>query len=236
MWHGESHLIRHKTAPVAFNLAFDTRNAQGEERSFTAKQARAFDVYNPHTLEVAPGDRLLFTANRSQAGFRATNGELVTVQGFDDQGRIRLEDGRALPANYRQFTYGYAVTAHRSQGITVDAVVISADAMSQELFYVAASRGRQAITVVTSDRELLRRSVARSGQRQSASELARKADAPQPAGYRGGEPRGLSAARQIARVAWSEDTADSTRRGQAIDSLLQQSTQNTKGQSYAYPS
>src|SRR5215831_12876576 len=25
MWHGESHLIRHKTAPVAFNLAFDMK-------------------------------------------------------------------------------------------------------------------------------------------------------------------------------------------------------------------
>jgi hypothetical protein len=50
--------------------------------------------------------------------------------------------------------------------------------MRRELFYVAASRGRESITVVTSDKELLRESVARSFARQSASELSRKAQEP----------------------------------------------------------
>src|SRR5215472_360101 len=193
------------------------RNEHGEERSFTAKQARAFGVYERKEIEVAVWDRLLLTANRRETGFHATNGELVTVEGFDGQGRIRLEDGRVLPAHYRQVTYGYAVTAHRSQGKTLDAVVISADAMSQELFYVAASRGRDAITVVTSDKELLRRSITRSGQRQSASELARKTENPRPAGYRGGEPRGLDAARQMAPNTWTEDTTSPLGQGQGME-------------------
>jgi ATP-dependent exoDNAse (exonuclease V) alpha subunit len=90
-----------------------------------------------------------------RCGFRATNGELVKVRDVDG-GRIHLEDGRTLPANYHEFDHGYAVTAHRSQGKTVDAVILSADAMKQELFYVGASRGRQEIVVVTSDREQLR--------------------------------------------------------------------------------
>ena len=46
--------------------------------------------------------------------------------------------------------------------------------MQKELFYVAASRGRRSVQVITSDKELLRESVARSTARQSASELARK--------------------------------------------------------------
>jgi len=54
-------------------------------------------------------------------------------------------DGRTLPANYHQFDHGYAITAHRSQGKTVDGVILSADAMKQELFYVGASRGRSEI-------------------------------------------------------------------------------------------
>ena len=91
-----------------------------------------------------------------------------------DGGAIRLEDGRTLPANYHEYTHGYAVTAHRSQGKTVDTVIISADAMKKELFYVAASRGRSEIAVVTSDREQLRESVGVSTMRQSAIELARK--------------------------------------------------------------
>ncbi|MGA7795850.1 MAG: ATP-binding domain-containing protein, partial [Candidatus Acidiferrales bacterium] len=106
------------------------------------------------------------------------NGELVTVSRIGEQGRIHLQDGRTLPENYKQFTHGYAVTAHRSQGKSVNAVVISADGMRKELFYVAASRGRESITVVTSDRDLLRESVAHSVARQSASELSRKAQQP----------------------------------------------------------
>jgi len=132
------------------------RNAHGEEREFTAKQAKCFEVYERRTIEVAPNDKLLLMANRREPGFRATNGELVTVSRIDEQGRIHLQDGRALPENYKQFTHGYAVTAHRSQGKSVDAVVISADGMRKELFYVAASRGRESITVVTSDKDLLR--------------------------------------------------------------------------------
>ena len=126
-------------------------------------------------IEIAPNDKLLLMANRREPGFRATNGELVTVSRIDEQGRIHLQDGRTLPENYKQFTHGYAVTAHRSQGKSVDAVVISADGMRKELFYVAASRGRESITVVTSDKELLRQTIACSDIRESASDLARKA-------------------------------------------------------------
>ena len=154
------------------------RNANGEERHFNAKQSKSFDVYERRAIEVAPNDRLLLTANLREPGFRANNGEFVTVSRIDDQGRIHLQDGRTLPENYKQFTHGYAVTAHRSQGKSVDAVVISADAMRKELFYVAASRGRESITIVTGNKELLRESVARSSARQSASDLARKGHAP----------------------------------------------------------
>ena len=80
-----------------------------------------------------------------------------------------------LPPDYKQFSHGYAVTAHRSQGQSVDSVVISGDRMHKELFYVAASRGRESIGVVTSDKELLRETIAQSDSRQSASELAMRA-------------------------------------------------------------
>jgi len=52
-------------------------------------------------------------------------------------------------------------------------VIISGDGMTKELFYVAASRGRQSVTVITNDKERLRETVARSMTRTSASELMR---------------------------------------------------------------
>ena len=97
-----------------------------------------------------------------------------------------------MPADYKNFTHGYAVTAHRSQGKTVDSVILSGDGMQKELFYVAASRGRHNVTVITSDKERLQQTVGRSMARKSASELAR--------GQRMSH-RGMSMARDMVRRA-----------------------------------
>ncbi len=167
------------------------------ERLLTRKQVQSFEVFERKNIEVAVGDQLLLTANRRQSGFRATNGEIVTVNHVDEGGRVCLKDGRVVPRDYTQMTHGYAVTAHRSQGKTVDEVIVSADGMSRELFYVAASRGRDRISVITSDAEALRCSVGRSGARQSATELARKALGQVDRGIR----RGFDAACQLVRRA-----------------------------------
>jgi hypothetical protein len=44
--------------------------------------------------------------NRKEPGFRATNVELTTVRSVE-RGIINLDDGRSVPANYREFTRGY---------------------------------------------------------------------------------------------------------------------------------
>ena len=149
------------------------RNERGQDVSLTTKQAWAYSVHERQPMEVAAGDRLLLTGNRRSPEFQATNGELVTVRNVEGR-KIHLEDGRNIPDNYHEFAHGYAVTAHRSQGKTVDMVIVSADAMKQELFYVAASRGREEIAIVTSDREQLRESLGISISRPSATELARE--------------------------------------------------------------
>jgi hypothetical protein len=166
------------------------RTAAGIERTLTGKQAKSFEVVEARPIDVAKGDRLLLMANRREDGLRTTNGELVTVAAVDSTGQIQLEDGRSLPSDYRSFTHGYAVTAHRSQGKTVDSVIISADGMRKELFYVAASRGRESITVVTSDKERLTQMVAQTAARKSASELVR-----------GSPCRGMAMARELIRTA-----------------------------------
>jgi ATP-dependent exoDNAse (exonuclease V) alpha subunit len=159
------------------------------------KQAGSFDVLEARPIEVSPGDRLLLTANRRETEWRITNGELVTMSAVDAAGRIQLDDGRSLPTNYRSFAHGYAVTAHRSQGKTVDSVIISGDGMQRESFYVAAFRGRQSVTVITSDKGRLRETVARSMARTSASELLRGRGTV----LRRGAHRGLAMVRELVR-------------------------------------
>jgi conjugative relaxase-like TrwC/TraI family protein len=173
------------------------RSADGKELTIAKRHAGSFDVLEAKPIEVSPGDRLLLTANRRDAGLRITNGELVTVSCVNAGGNIRLEDGRTLPSNYRGFAHGYAVTAHRSQGKTVDSVILSGDGMQKELFYVAVSRGRHSVTVVTSDKERLQQTVGRSMARTSATELLRG----KGACLRRGTPRGMELAREMVRRA-----------------------------------
>jgi ATP-dependent exoDNAse (exonuclease V) alpha subunit len=63
-----------------------------------------------HGIEKHEALTILMMANRKEPGFRATNGELTTVRSVE-RGIINLDDGRSVPANYREFTHGYAVTA-----------------------------------------------------------------------------------------------------------------------------
>jgi ATP-dependent exoDNAse (exonuclease V) alpha subunit len=159
--------------------ALTARRANGQAVHITSKRTKAFAVFEPQEIEVSAGDKLLLQANWRDKKFRATNGELVTVAAVTPES-IRLEDGRELPANYRQFTHGYAVTAHRSQGKTVDFEIIAAERMAQDLFYVSATRAREGLTVITSDSAGLQESIGISGDRQSASELARHANVSSP--------------------------------------------------------
>ncbi|MDQ2844218.1 MAG: hypothetical protein M3Y72_24895 [Acidobacteriota bacterium] len=174
VFHRASHGIEMHEALTVTNVSgssIHTMNERGEEKSVSPTQARSFSVHERTEIEVAAGEKLLMMGNRKEPGFRATNGELTTVRSVE-RGIINLEDGRSVPTNYREFTHGYAVTAHRSQGKTVDHVIVSADVMKQELFYVAASRGCEGISIVTSDVERLGESLGASMARPSAIELA----------------------------------------------------------------
>ena len=135
--------------------------------------AASFDVGETRKLKVAVGDRLLLQANAARKQF--INGELVKVQAIQGDA-IQLTDGRVIPARYRTFTHGYAVTSHAAQGKTVDEVLVvaasrSLAAVSQEQFYVSISRGRDRCQVFTDDAELLRSHVTRSSTRLAAVEV-----------------------------------------------------------------
>jgi hypothetical protein len=85
----------------------------------------------------------------------------------------------------------------------VDRAVIAGETMSRELFYVAASRGREHVTVITTDKARNEESVGRSGARLSASELVRtmhgrSAEGLRPDASRGFD-RGIRAVVEVAR-------------------------------------
>jgi ATP-dependent exoDNAse (exonuclease V) alpha subunit len=139
-----------------------------------AAVATCGDVGEHRKLKVAAGDKLLLQANAMAGNKRFINGELVEVRAFQGDD-VLLADGRVIPANYRTFTHGYAVTSHAAQGKTADVVLVVASsrslpAVNQEQFYVSISRGRERCQVFTDDSDLLRSHVSRSSARLAAIE------------------------------------------------------------------
>ncbi len=140
-------------------------------------QLDAINVCKPQRLALSRGDRLQLKANSVAAdGTKLANGELVTVSRIKAGGEIVLADGRTLPAGYRQFVRGYAVTSYGSQGKTVDHVLFADSAIraatNAQQWYVSISRGRKSVRIFTPDRVALRTNVARSGDRPLALDLA----------------------------------------------------------------
>jgi Ti-type conjugative transfer relaxase TraA len=105
------------------------------------------------SLRLAEGDRLMFTRNEYNLGVK--NGTLSTLEKLDGHHlHVKLDDGRQLAVNthdYGHFDYGYALTVHKSQGVTVDrAYMMATKSMNAELAYVGMTRHKEALQVVYS--------------------------------------------------------------------------------------
>lgn len=112
----------------------------------------AINVCRPVTLPLCNGDRLQLKANgQTTGGAMLAKGEIVTVAKIKRSAGITLTDGRTLPASYRQFVRGFAVTSYGSQGKTVDHMLMadsaSRAATNAQRWYVSISRGRRSVLI-----------------------------------------------------------------------------------------
>jgi len=139
--------------------------------------------------DYAPGDRVVFLRNDNTglevanlAPARAVgvkNGTLGTVEAAAP-GRlaVRLDDGRRVgfdPSQYDALAHGYAVTIHKSQGVTVDRAYLLPDTMmNRNAAYVALTRHRHEVHLFA-DRETFgsREALDRTLSRASVKDLAR---------------------------------------------------------------
>ena len=112
-----------------------------------------FSVAKAHSLEISPGDKLLVRANDRPA--KLINGQTLNVTAIKD-GIVHTSEGRRIDTGkYRQLSYGFAVTSHRSQSKTTDHVVVAAAQLNAKAAYVACSRGRLSCSVHTPDKVAL---------------------------------------------------------------------------------
>jgi ATP-dependent exoDNAse (exonuclease V) alpha subunit len=154
----------------------------GEGVSPPVELANRFELYHSTQLALALGDRVRITAGgKTMDGkHRLNNGSLLTIEGFTKRGDIIVDHGWVIDRDFGHLTYGYCITSHASQGVTVDKVFIG---MSSESFgatneltgYVAITRGKEQAQIFTDDREELLKAVSRPDDPLSATELAKEA-------------------------------------------------------------
>lgn len=100
-------------------------------------------------IYVSIGERLIFLENNEQVGIK--NGHRGTVTKIERNCITVKLDGKENETHidtskYNKFTYGYACTVHRSQGVTVDkSFVFAAGNWVRNLTYVAMSRHRKSV-------------------------------------------------------------------------------------------
>ena len=141
--------------------------------------AKDCDVLRKKEVDVAAGDKIMFKVIRRMEKIngslrKCVNGEMATVETVNKKtGDIFLEDGRILRAGFEDFCLAYASTAHKSQGETVDTVLVAGDGLNKELFYVAATRARYCVKIFTKNIVDLAHQISISGARKSATAFAR---------------------------------------------------------------
>jgi ATP-dependent exoDNAse (exonuclease V) alpha subunit len=104
-------------------------------------------------INVAVGERLLFTRNDSRVGVR--NGDFATVLSLSEDTKtlhVQLDGGSAIAVNlaqYQHFVYGYAATVHKLQGHTTKDcnVLVDGDGWDRHKFLVAATRHKESLNI-----------------------------------------------------------------------------------------
>ena len=184
---GKDRHIEHYTITgrVAGGNTLQLRADDGRERTLDPARETPRGVYTQREMLIAAGDRIAYREAQGSArdpGGRVPNGAAGTVVSLSDDrraARVRLDDGRQVSLDLshpQSIDYGWCRTVHASQGATVDRVIVAGEAsrvMTAMLAYVACTRERLSLRIITDSIAKLSKAWARQAERQLAHEATR---------------------------------------------------------------
>ena len=159
---------------IIHNKGILCKDNSGNEQLILRKNLSQYDVFERQSLQIGIGDRIMLKSGSKNPSGEFSNGEIITVKGFDKSGRIISSDGRILTTS--KFSYGYASTSHKSQGTTCHSVIIGFDRHSvryadRKIAYVAGTRGTEEIKIFCENKLELWEIEKRKGDRKSVTEM-----------------------------------------------------------------
>ena len=166
------------------------RVPDGTEKAWNPACEKPAGVYAPRDIMLAAGDRIIFRENQGRGDEKIVNGQIATIarveRGPDGGTAItaRFDDGRELkldPRKNHRIDYGWCRTVHSAQGATVDHVIIAGEASrvaTAETAYVACSRERESLRIVTDNPARLQKSWEIWSAKRHALAVARETSTP----------------------------------------------------------
>ncbi len=118
-------------------------------------------------IELREGDQIMMKANDKKS--KLFNSEILTFSKLLKSGAVSTQEGKTIPAGMLNFTHGYVVTSHKSQGQTREAGS-AIGGFDAKALYVSSTRSKRSMKIYTTSKANLFRSANASGSRESAIE------------------------------------------------------------------
>ena len=137
-------------------------------------------AYESRKMELAAGDQVMFRENDKNRN--VMNGQQAKIVGVDRETGNIIAETRAgeqitlNPARAESLDYSYARTVHSSQGATVERAIVVGEAgrvATAEAAYVACSREKTGLQIITDDAEKLGKSWSKFADKQSAMDASK---------------------------------------------------------------
>ncbi|MGC9239993.1 MAG: hypothetical protein ACP5D5_10060, partial [Acidithiobacillus sp.] len=132
-------------------------------------------LYQARSMELRSGDKVLFRQNDKSRDIDLRNGDDGVIEIRNGKAFAQLGDGRSVEIQASEvMDYGYCRTVHASQGATVDRAIVIAETSraGANLGYVALSREKHHLEIVTDDKAKLVESWGKYVQQESARDAA----------------------------------------------------------------
>lgn len=130
--------------------------------------------------EFSIGDKVIFLRNDYKIGVR--NGQTGVVRELEGDVMRVLSNGKEMQidvSRYNDIDYGYVLTSHKAQGVTVDRAIIHLDSSQQHLnsrnsYYVDVSRARMEVKIYTDNVPKIKKQIEKFAQKLTLQDFMEK--------------------------------------------------------------